>query len=115
MTAGRGVVHAEMPASKMPSRGIQLWINLAREYKMIEPAYQDLKDSDIPTAKPEPGIEVKIIAGESFGVKSSVFTRTPTMIMDFKLEKGKKVDQKIPKNYQGFIFKYFLFCLIKRI
>ena len=104
MTAGRGVVHAEMPASKMPSRGIQLWINLAREYKMIEPAYQDLKDSDIPRANPEPGVEVKIIAGESFGIKSSVFTRTPTMIMDFKLEKEKKVEQKIPKGYQGFIY-----------
>jgi len=104
MTAGRGVVHAEMPASRLPSRGIQLWINLAREYKMIEPTYQGLKDSDIPRAKPEPGIEVKIIAGESFGVKSSVFTRTPTMFMDFKLEKGKKVEQRIPKDYQGFIY-----------
>ncbi|CAB4408994.1 unnamed protein product [Rhizophagus irregularis] len=44
MTAGRGIVHAEMPASNMPSRRIQLWINLSREHKMIEPAYQDLKD-----------------------------------------------------------------------
>src|SRR5581483_5468586 len=70
MTAGRGVVHAEMPASKMPSRGLQLWVNLAREYKMIEPDYQDLKDSGIPRAKPEPGVEIKVIAGESFGVKS---------------------------------------------
>jgi redox-sensitive bicupin YhaK (pirin superfamily) len=104
MTAGRGIVHAEMPASNTPSRGIQLWINLAREYKMIEPAYQDLKDYDIPRAKPEPGIEVKIIAGESFGVKSSVFTRTPTMILDFKLEKGKKIVQTIPKDHQGFIY-----------
>ncbi|CAG8590759.1 42_t:CDS:2 [Funneliformis caledonium] len=104
MTAGRGVVHAEMPASKTPCRGIQLWINLAREFKMIEPSYQDLKDSEIPRAKPEPGIEVKIIAGESFGVKSTVFTRTPTMFMDFKLEKGKRVEQKIPKDYSGFIY-----------
>ncbi|CAG8725499.1 15491_t:CDS:2 [Dentiscutata erythropus] len=102
MTAGRGIVHAEMPVTK--SKGIQLWINLSAKDKMIEPSFQNLKDEEIKKANPEEGIEVKIIAGSSFGVKSDVFTRTPTMMLDFKLSKGKKIEQEIPKDYQGFIY-----------
>ncbi|XP_005953495.2 pirin, partial [Haplochromis burtoni] len=48
MTAGRGVVHAEMPMSEEPVVGLQLWVNLSRQEKMVEPAYQELKGSDIP-------------------------------------------------------------------
>ncbi|CAG8503614.1 14126_t:CDS:2, partial [Racocetra fulgida] len=66
---------------------------------LIEPG-----DEKIPRANPEEGIEVKVIAGSSFGVKSDVFTRTPTMMLDFKLSKGKKIEQEIPKDYQGFIY-----------
>ncbi|CAG8715287.1 12048_t:CDS:2, partial [Racocetra persica] len=102
MTAGRGIVHAEMPITK--SKGIQLWINLSAKNKMIEPSFQNLSDEKIPRANPEEEIEVKVIAGSSFGVKSNVFTRTPTMMLDFKLSKGKKVEQEIPKDYQGFIY-----------
>ncbi|CAG8763561.1 3430_t:CDS:2, partial [Dentiscutata heterogama] len=70
--------HAEMPVTK--SKGIQLWINLSAKDKMIEPSFQNLKDEEIKKANPEEGIEVKVIAGSSFGVKSDVFTRTPTII-----------------------------------
>ncbi|KAG9293443.1 hypothetical protein G9A89_009167 [Geosiphon pyriformis] len=106
MTAGKGIVHAEMPASTQPARGIQLWLNLKRSEKMIEPTYQDLKDSDISRAKPEEGITVKVIAGESFGIKSTVFTRTPTMMMDFTLAKGKKIEQPMPKGWNGFLYVF---------
>ncbi|CAG8453520.1 1001_t:CDS:2 [Paraglomus occultum] len=104
MTAGKGIVHAEMPASPTPSRGIQLWLNLSADQKMIEPSYQDLKDKDIPRAQPEEGVEIKVIAGESHGVQSPVFTRTPSLMIDFSLVKGKKVRQEIPKEYRGFIY-----------
>ena len=68
MTAGRGIVHCEMPDSEEPSHGLQLWVNLAKEHKMTEPAYQELKCTDIPKVGKD-GVEVKVIAGESFDTK----------------------------------------------
>jgi redox-sensitive bicupin YhaK (pirin superfamily) len=66
MTAGRGIMHAEMPAPY--THGLQLWVNLPRPHKMVEPAYQELLDKDIPRAA-EGGVTVKVIAGESMGIK----------------------------------------------
>ncbi len=73
MTAGRGIVHSEMPYGDAPLHGLQLWVNLAKEFKMIEPQYQELKDKDIPKKK-EDGIAVSVIAGSAFGIKVSCFT-----------------------------------------
>ena len=77
MTAGRGIVHCEMPYGDKMGHGLQLWINLSRENKMVEPSYQELFDKDIPKATKD-GITVKVIAGESLGVKvvtGSVFCK----------------------------------------
>lgn len=68
MTAGRGIVHCEMPHGEREVHGLQLWVNLAKKYKMIEPAYQELLDKDIPRATKD-GVTVKVIAGEAFGIK----------------------------------------------
>ncbi|ORZ14961.1 pirin-like protein [Lobosporangium transversale] len=105
MTAGRGIVHSEMPVkSQTRAHGLQLWINLPKEHKMCEPQYQELLDGQIPRANPQEGVVVKVIAGESHGVKSKVYTRTPTMYLDFKMDKNKAVEQSIPANYTGFIY-----------
>ena len=68
MTAGRGIVHCEMPHGTEEAHGLQLWINLSRKDKMIAPAYQELLDKDIPRTK-QNGVNVKVIAGESLGIK----------------------------------------------
>lgn len=68
MTAGRGIVHCEMPYGEVKSHGLQLWVNLAAKDKMIEPAYQELPDKDIPKSKKD-GVWVKVIAGEAHGIK----------------------------------------------
>ena len=69
---------------------------------MIEPRYQELKQEEIPQ-KSENGVHVKIIAGESMGVKSPVYTLTPTMYLDFKLEKGSQFTQAVPADWNCFI------------
>lgn len=51
MTAGKGIVHAEMPVGKDEGHGLQLWVNLAAKDKMVEPAYQELLSKDIPKVK----------------------------------------------------------------
>ncbi|XP_041115047.1 pirin isoform X2 [Polyodon spathula] len=103
MTAGRGVVHAEMPVSDEPVCGLQLWVNLRSSEKMVAPQYQELKSKEIP--KPSKGgVTVAVISGEALGVKSKVYTRTPTMYLDFKLEKGAKHVQPVPIGWTAFVY-----------
>ncbi|CAI8037982.1 Pirin-like protein [Geodia barretti] len=70
MTAGRGIVHAEMPASQGENIGLQLWINLSQRDKMVEPQYQELLESEIPHVSGE-GVHVAVIAGNSYGASVS--------------------------------------------
>ncbi|KJE95459.1 pirin-like protein [Capsaspora owczarzaki ATCC 30864] len=101
MTAGRGIVHSEVPLTK--SVGLQLWVNLARKDKMIEPNYQELLKKDIPVATKD-GVTVTVIAGSSMDIDSAVYTRTPTMYLDFKLDPNSSFNQAIPKGWNGFAF-----------
>nr|XP_046191432.1 pirin-like isoform X2 [Oncorhynchus gorbuscha] len=103
MTAGRGVVHAEMPVSEEPVQGLQLWVNLRREDKMVEPQYQELKDSQVPKPSRE-GVTVAVISGQALGVQSKIFTRTPTLYLDLKLDGGAKQVQPVPSGWTSFIY-----------
>ncbi|KAG0053696.1 hypothetical protein BGZ83_000580 [Gryganskiella cystojenkinii] len=105
MTAGKGIMHAEMPVkTNTRAHGLQLWVNLPKEHKMCEPQYQELKDQEIKRARPEDGVEIKVIAGESHGISSQVYTRTPTMYLDIKMAPNKTVIQTIPAVYTGFLY-----------
>jgi len=105
MTAGRGIVHSEMPVkTNTRAHGLQLWINLPKAQKMCDPQYQELRDQEIKRARPEEGVEIKVIAGASHGISSQVYTRTPTMFLDIKMAKNKTVTQSIPTSYTGFIY-----------
>ncbi|AQL03789.1 Pirin-like protein 2 [Zea mays] len=68
MTAGRGIVHSEMPAGDDVHKGLQLWINLSSKYKMIEPQYQELERKDISRGESENG------GVEALGVATPVYT-----------------------------------------
>ncbi|XWS09306.1 hypothetical protein CRYUN_Cryun40dG0074200 [Craigia yunnanensis] len=103
MTAGRGIIHSEMPAGEGVHKGLQLWINLSSQEKMIEPRYQELLSEDIPSAEQD-GAEVRVIAGESMGVRSPVYTRTPTMYLDFSLRPRAQVHQHIPESWNAFAY-----------
>lgn len=103
MTAGKGILHCEMPHGDEVAHGLQLWVNLKAVDKMVDPAYQELLDKDIPK-KTEGKVSVKIIAGESLGVKSPVYTRTPTMYLDFSIQRGGSLSQKIPKGWTAFVY-----------
>ncbi|XP_053400263.1 pirin-like isoform X2 [Mercenaria mercenaria] len=103
MTAGRGILHCEMPEGDGLAHGLQLWVNLSKENKMTKPAYQELLDKDIPRTT-QNGVTVKVIAGESLGIKSPVKTRTPTMYLDFKLDKGASLNQAVPEGWKGFVY-----------
>src|SRR5205807_7762149 len=78
MTAGRGLVHSEMPeqqAGRM--RGFQLWLNLPAREKMTAPKYQEFGPERIPSATPAGGVTVKVIAGRVGGVAGPSSSRPP--------------------------------------
>ncbi|XP_024006195.1 pirin-like protein At1g50590 isoform X2 [Eutrema salsugineum] len=107
MTAGKGIVHSEMPSSNASSithcKGLQLWINLSSKHKLVEPSYQEIESKDIAEAEKD-GVRVRVIAGEWNGVKSKICTRTPTMYLDFILSPGSRISQPIPIHWNAFVY-----------
>ena len=66
MTAGSGIIHQEMPRGDNEGRmeGFQLWANLPRSHKMMQPRYRDIKKSQVPEVALENGVKVKVICGK---------------------------------------------------
>lgn len=69
----------------------------------IKPNYQELESKDIAEGT-EDGVKVRVIAGEAMGIKSPIFTRTPTMYLDFTMQPGSYFQQPIPLNWNAFIY-----------
>ena len=74
MTAGRGILHQEMPRGDANGRmhGFQLWANLPASLKMTEPRYQDIAAKDIPDVTDDDGTKVRVIVGEFWGKRGPV-------------------------------------------
>ena len=107
MTAGRGIVHAEMPAQNSTRNvGMQLWVDLPKHLKMCEPRYRDLRGSEIPTVKADEGrVEIKVISGRSQGVDSvKDLAYTPVWLLDVTIRPGGKVEQELPKEWNAFAY-----------
>jgi redox-sensitive bicupin YhaK (pirin superfamily) len=105
MTAGRGIVHSEMPDPPFVQtgglmHGFQLWVNLPRKDKLVAPRYQDLPAASVPTAVSEDGlVAVKIIAGKALGVVAPIETHTNIMYLHFSLKTGGRFVQPVPANF----------------
>jgi len=110
MTAGAGVVHSEIPEKEFARaggrlHGFQLWVNLPQREKMATPRYQEIPAAKIPVAKSEDGrVSVRVIAGESLGVRAVIETRTPIMYLHFSLQPGGETQQSVPADYNGFAY-----------
>ncbi len=74
MTAGRGILHQEMPEGDAFGRmhGFQLWANLPSSLKMTAPRYQDIAGAEIPEVIDDDGVKVKVICGDFWGQKGPV-------------------------------------------
>lgn len=112
MTAGRGVVHSEMPSRRMQAEGgrlhgFQLWVNLPKRDKMMEPRYQEIPAARIPKAtSPDGRARVAVIAGEALSVSAVIETRTPIAYHDWTLDAGASVDVALPPSFTGFAFVF---------
>ena len=106
MTAGSGIIHSEMPIQTDGLvRGFQLWFNLPKEKKMIEPAYQDIKSEQIPVVTNDTG-KVKVISGEYDGVIGPGKSHTPVLILDIRMNLNSEIMIPINDGWNAFGFVY---------
>ena len=106
MTAGKGVVHSEMPEqTEGLVRGFQLWLNLPKEKKMIEPAYNDIPADEIPTVS-IPGGQIKIIAGTFSGITGPGRSHTGMLYYDISLDTGSDITVPIEDGWNSFCYVY---------
>lgn len=102
MTAGKGIVHADMP-KEGNMQGIQIWVNLKAKYKKIDPTYQE-KASEHIEKFIDDGVVVKVIAGEYQGVKAEVLMRTEILFFDVELNENKIFRHVLSKNWNCLIY-----------
>ena len=106
MTAGKGVIHSEMPEqTEGLVRGFQLWFNLPKEKKMIEPAYHDIQSDQIPVVEFEGG-RVKVISGTFQGTTGPGRPHTGMMYLDIHLDSKQDITVPIANNWNGFVYVY---------
>jgi|TARA_B100000929_G_scaffold282386_1_gene262326 redox-sensitive bicupin YhaK (pirin superfamily) len=106
MTAGKGVVHSEMPEqTEGLVRGFQLWLNLPKEKKMIEPAYHDIQADEIPSVSLKDG-QVKVISGEYKSIVGPGRPHTGVLYLDVHLNKKRNISIPIEKSWNSFIYVY---------
>ena len=108
MTAGRGVVHSEIPQQEEGvMEGFQLWLNLPGKDKMIAPWYQDFAAADLPRFVSDAGAEVIVIAGQSHGLKGAVTREASApLYLDIHLPAGATFSQPLPPEHNAFVYVY---------
>ncbi|MDT7833687.1 pirin family protein [Aquabacterium sp. OR-4] len=107
MTAGRGVVHSELPEQEEGvMEGFQLWLNLHSADKMQPPGYRDIASAQIPEWQ-GPGVTVRVIAGASQGVAGAVQRpTTEPLYLDVHLAPGAVLAQPLPEGHNAFVYTY---------
>ena len=107
MTAGRGIVHSEMPEQQEGLlEGFQLWVNLPAVHKMDAPAYQEYPVAEVPQERRDDGAIVRVIAGEtSRGTTGPVVQPlTEPLYLDIQLSPGAHFVETLPRHHNAFAF-----------
>jgi hypothetical protein len=107
MTAGRGVIHSEMPMQEDGLlAGLQLWVNLPAAQKMTPPRYQEFAADSIPREQRKEGVVVRVIAGETArGTRGPVSDlATPVSYFDISLPAGGRFAEPLPEAYNAFVY-----------
>ena len=107
MTAGRGVIHSEIPQQEQGvMEGFQLWLNLPARDKMNPPWYRDFAAAELPRFEAD-GVAVTVIGGESRGVAGAVSREaTAPLYLDLHLSAGSSFAQALPAGHNAFVYVY---------
>ena len=109
MTAGRGILHQEMPKGDAHGRmhGFQLWANLPRALKMTAPRYQDIAAKDIPEITDDDGARVRVITGEFWGKKGPVEgVAADPRYLDISVPPGKRKTIAVDRTNHAFAYVF---------
>jgi redox-sensitive bicupin YhaK (pirin superfamily) len=109
MTAGRGIVHSEMPLQEDGlMRGFQLWVNLPARDKMTAPRYQDIQGEAIPEVARGNGARIRVIAGRTAEGTSGPVTGVATepLYLDVALAPGAEFSEAVPEGHNAFAYVY---------
>ncbi|MBN8507130.1 MAG: pirin family protein [Burkholderiales bacterium] len=108
MTAGRGVIHSEMPEQhEGRMEGFQLWLNLPAADKMRPAWYRDIPAAEIPELRLADGTVVRVIAGHSHGTAGAIEReQTEPLYLDVHLPPGGRFAQPLPATHNAFVYVY---------
>jgi quercetin 2,3-dioxygenase len=108
MTAGRGIVHSEMPEQESGlMQGFQLWVNLPAKDKMTAPRYQDIAADRVPVVDLGGDVSARVLAGEIAGVKGPVDPgATQPIFLDLTLPAGSAATIPLPEGHNAFVYVY---------
>src|SRR5664279_4290929 len=108
MTAGRGVIHSELPEQEDGRmEGFQLWLNLPAKDKMRAPWYRDIQSAEIPRFVTPEGVTVRVIAGTSHGVEGAMQREvTEPVYLDLEIPAGATFAQALPPSHNAFVYVY---------
>jgi len=109
MTAGRGIVHSEMPEQQDGLlAGFQLWVNLPAAHKLDAPVYQEFPEAMIPAEQRDDGASLKVVAGRSSqGTQGPVHQPlTEPRYFDVTLPAGGRFAEALPAEHNAFVFVF---------
>jgi redox-sensitive bicupin YhaK (pirin superfamily) len=109
MTAGRGIIHQEMPQGDVAGRmhGFQLWANLPARLKMTAPRYQEVKAAEIPEVTADDGTRARIICGTFWGKKGPVDgIAADPIYLDVSVPPGKRAVLPIETSRHAFAYVF---------
>ncbi|MCM5679703.1 pirin family protein [Schlegelella sp. S2-27] len=108
MTAGRGVIHSEMPEQEGGlMEGFQLWLNLPAKDKLCKPWYRDFQSAEIPQFTTSEGVTARVIAGHSHGVAGAVQREhTEPLYLDLHFAASSGFAQALPAGHNAFVYVY---------
>jgi len=108
MTAGRGLVHSEIPEQKDGLMwGFQLWVNLPAKDKLMKPRYQDIQGDQVPEVDLGPGARARVLVGTVNGVKGPVMeVATDPLYFDLHLEPNASCTATLPEGHNAFAYVY---------
>lgn len=107
MTAGSGIIHQEMPQGDAKGRmyGFQLWANLPKSHKMMDPRYRDIKSDQVPEVSLKNGAKVKVICGRVAGKQGPVRDIiTDPEYLDVTIPARSEFTHRIPQGHTAFAY-----------
>lgn len=110
MTAGSGLIHAEVSSDDFKKFGgdleiLQLWVNLPARIKMTEPAYRGLQQEDIPTVAFDEGrVNARVVSGEFKGTKGAFETLTDITLATINFKEAGNLELDVPREHNIFFY-----------